>query len=383
MGTTGRSYVIVNSTTRKAYKSQPGRQEWITVIECICADGTSIAPLLIYKGESLSGNWFSAKELPPLGWCFSHSSKGWTSMKHGEEWLRRCFEPATRGKANRQMRLLICDGHDSHITAQFVRHCIDNKIILLLLPPHSSHLLQPLDVGVFKSLKSNMTKELDGIFHTGIHRLHKAEWLKCYIKARPQALTEANIHGGWRGAGLFPRNKIRILRQLPDSKDIDFESDLSSSPSPITPSTSISEPPLFPTSSPPEPAELHEKNTHLRRVIANSDLEPHVQKSLSRALGFGEQLQAHNTILTKENKSLRDIVAARKERESGKRVVLKGKFIVSTEEVYQALFEAQKKADAKAKTGSKKKKDTCDTTPIEEGQTEESEMLELDCIVVR
>jgi hypothetical protein len=65
-----------------------------------------------------------------------------------------------------------------------------------------------------------MTKELDNILYTGIHRLQKAEWLNCYTKARPQALTEANILGGWRGAGLFPRNKIRILRQLCCEREI-------------------------------------------------------------------------------------------------------------------------------------------------------------------
>jgi hypothetical protein len=170
---------------------------------------------------------------------------------------------------------------------------------------------------------------------------------------------------------------------LPDSEDIDFESDSSSSSPPITPSTPIFESPLFLTSSPPGPMELHEKNIQLKSVIMNSDLEPHIQKSLTRALGFSEQLQAHNTILAKENKSLRDILAARKERESGKRIILKGKFIVSTEEVYQALLEAQEKADAKGKKGNTKKKDKDEFLSIEEEKVEELEILESDCIVVR
>lgn len=222
-------------------------------------------------------------------------------MKHGEEWLKLSFEPATRNKANGRTRLLICDRMTViSLLISFII-ALTIKSFLFLLSSHPSYLLQPLDAGVFKSLKTNMTKELDSIFHTGIHRLQNAEWLKCYIKTRPHALTEANIHDGWRDAGLFPRNKIRVLRQLPDSEDIDIESNSSSSPPSITPSISISESPLFLTSSPPEPAELHEKNMQLKRVIANSDLEPHIQKSLNRTLEFAEQLQAHNTILTKEN----------------------------------------------------------------------------------
>ena len=50
-------------------------------------------------------------------------------------------------------RLLILDGHGSHTTAGFDRFCIEKKIILLYMPPYSSHLLQPLDVSCFAPLK--------------------------------------------------------------------------------------------------------------------------------------------------------------------------------------------------------------------------------------
>ena len=91
------------------------------------------------------------------------------------EWLKRCFEPVTREKANGEFRLLICDGHDSHISAEFIRHCIANDIVLMLLPPHSSHLMQPLDVGVFFPLKHEMGRFLNQIYQTGISRMQKAE----------------------------------------------------------------------------------------------------------------------------------------------------------------------------------------------------------------
>ena len=72
-------------------------------------------------------------------WYFSANTNGWTSNLHGLEWLKRVFEPATRAKANGQQRLLICDGHDSHISGSFISHCIQNRIALLILPPHTSH----------------------------------------------------------------------------------------------------------------------------------------------------------------------------------------------------------------------------------------------------
>ena len=57
IGTRGRGYVIVSSNQKQTYQAQPGRQEWVTVIECICADGTSIQPLIIFKGVNLQSGW--------------------------------------------------------------------------------------------------------------------------------------------------------------------------------------------------------------------------------------------------------------------------------------------------------------------------------------
>ena len=42
--------------------------------------------------------------------------------------------------------------------------------------------------------------------YTGISGLEKIEWLEHFAKARVDAITEANILSGWRGAGIFPEN---------------------------------------------------------------------------------------------------------------------------------------------------------------------------------
>ena len=60
--------------------------------------------------------------------------------------------------------------------------------------------MQPLDVGIFGPLKRAMSSQLDPIFRTGVHTLHKAEWIESYVEARKKAITPSNILGGWRGA---------------------------------------------------------------------------------------------------------------------------------------------------------------------------------------
>ena len=51
------SQCIINAAIHQKFQAKPGRQEWVMAIECICADGTSIPPLIIFKGENLSRQW--------------------------------------------------------------------------------------------------------------------------------------------------------------------------------------------------------------------------------------------------------------------------------------------------------------------------------------
>ena len=71
---TQRSYVVVDAYLRKKYQASPGNQEWVTTVKCICADGTTIPPLIIFKGENFVTNWIPSKI--PTGWKFSNNSKG-------------------------------------------------------------------------------------------------------------------------------------------------------------------------------------------------------------------------------------------------------------------------------------------------------------------
>ena len=77
------------------------------------------------------------------------SDNGWTNDELGFEWLQEMFEKHTASQAIGRYRLLILNGHSSHATATFDHFCTERNIIPLYMPPHSSHILQPLDVGCF------------------------------------------------------------------------------------------------------------------------------------------------------------------------------------------------------------------------------------------
>jgi hypothetical protein len=86
------------------------------------------------------------------------SEKGWTNNVVTLETVRR-YEEETREKANGRWRLLYLDGHNSHITLEVIEYTRQNKIVAICLPPHTTHALQPLDVGVFGPFKLALSDE--------------------------------------------------------------------------------------------------------------------------------------------------------------------------------------------------------------------------------
>ena len=81
----GTSNVVVDVSISEAYEAQPGRQEWVTVIECISATGEKIPPYVIFKGKNLMTSWFLKIKKLPKGWKFAANASGWTNNFHGVE----------------------------------------------------------------------------------------------------------------------------------------------------------------------------------------------------------------------------------------------------------------------------------------------------------
>jgi hypothetical protein len=213
VGTSQSSRALVNIREQSSWKVINGRQEWITAIECISASGIAIPPLVIFKAKHTNTAWIPQDT--PLNWRFSTSNSGWTSDSHAFEWLSTVFEPSTRPADPAQRRLLIMDGHGSHITANVIAYCMQHMIDLLILPPHTSHMLQPLDVSVFSPLKRALAAETDAASRLDSGRISRIEWTSMYIRARQQAFRSSNILSGWKATGLWPISPISVLEKLP------------------------------------------------------------------------------------------------------------------------------------------------------------------------
>jgi hypothetical protein len=123
---------------------------------------------LIYKSNGgLQDTWLEDFDIKNKA-HFAFSANGWSCDNLGLFWLEHIFHRYTSKKAGNRHRLLIVDGHSSHVNMKFINLADELRIIILILPPHSTHHLQPLDVSLFAPLATFYTNGLNTLMFNSL-----------------------------------------------------------------------------------------------------------------------------------------------------------------------------------------------------------------------
>src|SRR5271156_175661 len=294
MGLIQRAKVIIGAetTNKEAFVLQPGKREWVTAIETINSTGWHLPPYIIFKGTHKRVAWF--EDDPTVR--FQCSDNGWTTDKITLDWLQRHFIPLTRTRTVGRYRLLILDGHGSHLTPEFDTACLENDIISICMPAHSSHLCQPLDVSIFSPLKKSYYKHIEYRSRLGFSHIDKLDFLEAFLKARTEAYKSTSIQNGFAAAGLIPIDPERVLAKL----NVQLKT-----PTPPGSSHGTSQSSCHQT-----PSNLHEMKRYSTSIkqqlnpLFSSPSNPTIVK-LDR-MHKGYEIATHNaTLLAQENMDLR------------------------------------------------------------------------------
>ena len=101
------------------------------------------------------------------GTAYGLSSNGWIDMKLFCDWV---FENFLAYAPPARPLLLLLDKHSLHYCPEAIKACAEEQVILLALPPNTTHIIQPLDRGCFSLLKAQRKK----IVQSYIAKKHKA-----------------------------------------------------------------------------------------------------------------------------------------------------------------------------------------------------------------
>ena len=114
------------------------------------------------------------------------------------------------------------DGHSTHYCPDLIKQAATEKVILFVLPPHSTHITQPLDKGCYSPLKIHWRQVCHDFYskHPGrvvtvydFSELFSAAWLA--------AMTGKNIISSFRNTGICPF--IRFAIDIPDQSYKSFK----------------------------------------------------------------------------------------------------------------------------------------------------------------
>ncbi|RPB02712.1 hypothetical protein L873DRAFT_1787445 [Choiromyces venosus 120613-1] len=150
--------VIVLTQVKELYTTSPENCKSLTIIETICADGREPPPpVIICPSEKVMENWI--QDNLTRAKVIAVSPTGYTNERIAIAWLDHFIKHAGTGP-NQHWCILLLDGHITHCQNDFVIKCHENHIIPFQFPPHLTHVLQPLDVGVFYPWKHYHNKAI-------------------------------------------------------------------------------------------------------------------------------------------------------------------------------------------------------------------------------
>ncbi|RKK10896.1 hypothetical protein BFJ66_g18057 [Fusarium oxysporum f. sp. cepae] len=240
-GMTKAGLVIVDALTKRATVTESDNRTWVSILESGNAEGRRLRPTVVFTGDFLQEQWFP--ELFP-DWGYDVSETGFANQAVCLKWLRETFLPSTKPENPDDWRLLILDGFTGHMSVQFRFMALFHRVQILYLPPHSSHITQPFDVGVFGPAKAyfqRLAKKYAAFNTKG--PIHKQRFITIYKEATDIAITPRNIRAGFKSAGIWPISLEKALSKVMTPSEPPMQNHGSSTPqhqrvsSPVIPYT--------------------------------------------------------------------------------------------------------------------------------------------------
>lgn len=182
-----------------------------TVNFCCNAAGQFLPPFIVYKAKGrLHEEWCTNG---PDDARYTVSKSGWMETDQFLQWFEDIFIGHTSHLIG--PKILFLDGHSSHVSIELIDLAKKNNVELLCLPSHTTHVLQPLDVGVFSVVKAVWKKNLREFYlSSGSENITKNNFPSLLANLYQEAFKPPHAVGGFYKCGLFPLDQSKLAAEL-------------------------------------------------------------------------------------------------------------------------------------------------------------------------
>ncbi|KAF2893026.1 hypothetical protein ILUMI_13150 [Ignelater luminosus] len=196
--------VIASQGYKNVNEAQTGKEkEAITILLFFSANGEMLPPSVVFpyvwpKKDVLS---------MPKDWFLGKSDSGRMESDLFYDYIVKGLDNWLLQQKTKKPVVIFVDGRRSHLTMKVSQYCSDNQIILYALPPNSAYIMQPVDVGVFKPLKSewtNMLRKWRAHSKTVNSALIKSSFCALLNKVLNNKKLDESIKNGFQECGLYP-----------------------------------------------------------------------------------------------------------------------------------------------------------------------------------
>jgi hypothetical protein len=155
----GRTLCIVKQGDRYAITEDLESKEHVTILHLIMSGGTNFIPLFVFpltNTPTYLDDLVKSNKVLLFG-----QKKGWINeasfcqyIKEFAKWLPK-YRESIKVPPDEKFYLFL-DSHGSRKSSEMIKVCMDAKIELITFPSHCTHILQPLDVGIYAHFKKNL-----------------------------------------------------------------------------------------------------------------------------------------------------------------------------------------------------------------------------------
>ena len=212
---------VAEKGAKKVYGRSSGNKAQITVVVCASATGVVLPPMVIFQGAHLNHE-LTLGEVP--GTLYGLSENGWIDQTLFFSWFTEIF---IRNIPPARPVLLLLDGHSTHYTPEVTRAAAKEGVVMLCLPPHTTHAIQPLDVSFFKSLKVHWSAACHQYMVDNPGRVvTKFQFSSLFREAWFKSIKPETVVAGFRKAGVYPLNPNAISVPALDASSLTSDSSL-------------------------------------------------------------------------------------------------------------------------------------------------------------
>ena len=161
--------------------------------------------MVIHKGDYVRDNW---TQKAPKNVRVAATSKGYITKAKFHEYGGWFVAYLKQNGLLGMPHMLICNSHSSHLyNLPFSLLMKEHNVHVFTIPPHTSHLLQPVDNTPFAQFKIQWEIYLTQYNNENRGRcLNKGDFWEIFTLAYNAAMSLKNILSGFRKTGISPYN---------------------------------------------------------------------------------------------------------------------------------------------------------------------------------